>query len=157
MVRSAIPFRLAATCFLLGMASFDTVLASSFSGQAALAEDQDIEGSAVSLLQGAAKKIRKKRTRSAQPSALQAAVTAMDDFDDGAAVSLMQGSSARVKKSSKSCTNSLTAQTSDSWASGVDAALFAASLDGVEDGMAALNLLQNSGEKIAADECSNDL
>mmetsp|Transcript_6101 Transcript_6101/g.17055 ORF Transcript_6101/g.17055 Transcript_6101/m.17055 type:complete len:166 (+) Transcript_6101:143-640(+) len=128
----------------------------------ALAAEAEGNGAALSLLQGRAAKIVKKRAAAAPGTAGRLAVPTgalMEDdllgFGGGGGfggVSLMQEKQARIKATSGAC--DMPAEPRKDAASrpagGLSAALLAAAQDGVEDGMAALNLLQGSGARLEA-------
>lgn len=115
--------------------------------------EADMHGPALSLLQGHAAKVIKRRSGSAttgssstevaRGAATRAAVAALveDDFSGLGGLSLIQEKQAKIKGSAWVC------------GVGIEAALLAAAQDGVEDGLAALSLLQGYGAKLKGDEC----
>mmetsp|Transcript_79560 Transcript_79560/g.200097 ORF Transcript_79560/g.200097 Transcript_79560/m.200097 type:complete len:194 (+) Transcript_79560:140-721(+) len=120
---------------------------------------------ALNLLQGHAQKIIKrgeKRAGSAAAGspaaaarAAAAALEEVDGFGSLGGLSLIQEKQSKIKAVSSSCENKPKARQEYSRFSAMDAALLAAADDGVEDGLAALSLLQNNLHKIKGDECRN--
>mmetsp|Transcript_54203 Transcript_54203/g.115705 ORF Transcript_54203/g.115705 Transcript_54203/m.115705 type:complete len:139 (-) Transcript_54203:126-542(-) len=110
--------------------------------RAALADDLPLMDEGISLLQGHATKIIKKRSAAAgsagaaRSAGARAAVALDDDLDmDMGGIALIQEKQAKIRKgASRNCEQPAYEPPRGS----IDAALMAAAADGVEDGLAAL-------------------
>mmetsp|Transcript_13350 Transcript_13350/g.38321 ORF Transcript_13350/g.38321 Transcript_13350/m.38321 type:complete len:170 (-) Transcript_13350:111-620(-) len=134
--------------------------AQDFAAAAALNAEFEGGSAALSLIQGRAAKIVKKRAAApAAPAGMRPGVPVGALLEDdtlglGAGglggVSLMQEKQSRIKATSGACDMPPESKKGGAPrpASGLEAALFAAAQDGVEDGIAALSLLQGSRSRL---------